>query len=140
MADKELEHPRAGHEERDVDFVAITKFGIGLTLTVIITVFLVWGLFHFFISTDEKAYDAGAPLPPSVATAARVPPQPRLQQSPPVDLRDMRAAEDQLLHHYSWVDRDKGVVRLPIERAMDVLAERGLKSRPAAEALPENKK
>jgi hypothetical protein len=48
-----------------------------------------------------------------------------------MDLSDMRAAEDQLLHHYSWVDRDKGVVRLPIERAMDILAERGLPSRPS---------
>jgi hypothetical protein len=133
MADNELEHPRFGHEERDVNFIAITRFGIGLAIVIVITVFALWGLFHLFVSHDEKAYNAGAPLSPAALSALKEPPQPRLQQSPPVDLRDMRAAEDQLLHRYSWGDREKGVVHLPIGRAMDILAERGLKSRPAAE-------
>jgi hypothetical protein len=133
MEDKELQHARGGHEEKDVNFVAITKFGIGLTLVVLATVFVLWGLFHFFVGRDEKSYGAGAPLSPEALSALKEPPQPRLQQSPPIDLRDMRAAEDKLLHRYTWVDRDKGVVRIPIERAMDLVVERGLKTRPAGE-------
>ncbi len=133
MEDKELQHahPPGGHELKDVNHIAITKFGIGLSLTLVVTVFVMWGLFHYFVTRDEKAYNAGAQLPPAVVNALKEPPQPRLQQSPRIDMREMREAEDQLLHHYTWVDRDKGVVRLPIERAMDVLAQRGLKSRPA---------
>jgi hypothetical protein len=132
MADRELEHARGGHEEKDVNIIAITKFGIGLTLTIVVAAFVLWGLFDYFVGADEKSYGAGAPLRTSL-TPAKQPPQPRLQQSPPIDLRDMRAAEDQLLHHYSWVDRDKGVVRIPIDRAMDMLAQRGLPARPELE-------
>ena len=137
MEDKELQpvHVRGGHEEKDVNFIAITKFGIGLTITMLATVFVMWGLFHYFVSSEEKEYGVPSQLPAAAGSAAKVPPQPRLQQSPPIDLREMRAAEDQLLHHYSWADKDKGAVRMPIDRAMDLLAERGLKSRPAAEAL-----
>jgi hypothetical protein len=40
-------------------------------------------------------------------------------------LRALRAAENAILEHYGWVDRDKGVVHIPIDRAMDLLAERG---------------
>jgi hypothetical protein len=38
-----------------------------------------------------------------------------------------------LLEGYGWVDREAGVVRLPIERAMALVLERGLPTRPAAE-------
>src|ERR1044072_6882915 len=131
MEDKELQHPKGGHEEKDVNYIAITTFGIALTIIVIVSVFVLWGLFHYFVGSDEKSYGASAPLSQAEMKIVKQPPQPRLQQSPPADLRDMRAAEDQLLHHYSWVDRDKGVVRIPIERAMEILAGRGLKSRPA---------
>ena len=140
MADREIEHLKAGHEEKDVNFIAITKFGIGLTLILVVSVFVLWGLFHYFVSSEEKSYGAGAPLAPAALNPMKEPPQPRLQASPPIDLREMRAAEDQLLHHYSWVDRDKGVVRIPIERAMDLLVQHGLASRPAAGAPQGTKK
>jgi hypothetical protein len=133
MADKELEHARFGYEEKDVNSVAITRFGIGLSLIIIVTLFALWGLFHYFVKTDTSSTGEVAPTVVKDESALKAPPQPRLQASPPIDLRDMRAAEDKLLHHYSWVDREKGVVRLPIDRAMDVLAARGLPSRPATE-------
>jgi hypothetical protein len=132
MADKELEHPKAGHEESDVNVIAISKFGIALTLTILVSVFALWGLFHYFVSRDIKSYAGYIPLPSGGPSAIKEPPQPRLQQTPRIDLREMRNAEDQILNHYSWADRNKGVVRLPIDRAMDILAERGSKSQPAA--------
>jgi hypothetical protein len=132
MADKELDHPQAGHEHKDVNAIAITKFGIGLSLIIIVSLFALWGLFHFFANGLETSPSAAASLAVEQGPVAKAPPEPRLQSSPPIDLRDMRAAEDKILHHYSWVDRDKGVVRIPIDRAMDILAQRGLPSRPAA--------
>src|SRR4051812_43967459 len=101
MDDKELQHPRAGHEERDVNSVAITKFGIGLTITIVVFVFALGGLLNYFEKREGGWEKVSAQPPPPATDPRRQPPQPRLQQAPPVDLRDMRVAEDQLLQHYS---------------------------------------
>jgi hypothetical protein len=44
-----------------------------------------------------------------------------------------RPPQADLLEGYGWVDREAGVVRVPIERAMELLLERGLPTRPEAE-------
>ncbi len=41
----------------------------------------------------------------------------------------MRAAEEKILHSYGWIDQQKGIVRIPIERAMELTAQRGLPAR-----------
>jgi hypothetical protein len=137
MADKdrhvdELGHPDAGHEERDVDTVVITKFGIGLALIMIATLFLVWGLFNFFIEGDGGPYTAAPPLSAPGTAGARVPPQPRLQDKPRTDLGQIRGFEDKALHSYGWVDPAKTTVHIPIERAMEIVAQRGLPARAQA--------
>jgi hypothetical protein len=38
----------------------------------------------------------------------------------------MRAEEDKILKSYAWIDKEKNIVRIPIDRAIDILAERGL--------------
>jgi hypothetical protein len=53
-------------------------------------------------------------------------PEPRLQVAPQADLAGLRAREDGELKRYGWVDREAGVVRVPIERAMDLLVRKGL--------------
>jgi hypothetical protein len=76
---------------------------------------------------------AQSPRHPLASTLARTePPAPRLQPDPRADLLAQRALEDALLETYGWVDKSRGIVRVPIERAIDVLAERGLPARPAA--------
>ncbi|MCL6508251.1 MAG: hypothetical protein K6T59_14635, partial [Bryobacteraceae bacterium] len=67
--------------------------------------------------------------------AEGLPPAPRLQVDPATDLENLRKAEAAVLNSYGWVDRKAGIVRIPIDRAMEVLAERGLpaRSRPEAE-------
>jgi hypothetical protein len=60
-------------------------------------------------------------------------PEPRLQVSPSLDLETFRAREDQQLQTYGWVDRKAGIVRIPINEAMDLVARRGLPTRSAAE-------
>jgi hypothetical protein len=71
-------------------------------------------------------------------------PAPRLQMdNGDQDLANLHEREDLLLNYYSWVDRSKGTVRIPIERAMELIAQRGLpvapnpyaSSRPGAPAL-----
>jgi hypothetical protein len=54
-------------------------------------------------------------------------PTPRLQiDNGDQDLANLHEREDLLLDHYSWVDESKGTVRIPIERAMELIAQRGL--------------
>jgi hypothetical protein len=54
-------------------------------------------------------------------------PTPRLQSDDGnMDVAEMHAREDMLLNHYSWVDQNKQTVRIPIERAMQILAQKGL--------------
>jgi hypothetical protein len=52
--------------------------------------------------------------------------EPRLQTNPRGDLQALRAHEEQLLNSYGWVDQGAGVVHVPIDRAMQLIAQRGL--------------
>jgi hypothetical protein len=55
---------------------------------------------------------------------------------PGQELKATRAAEDLMLKSYAWVDKDKGIVRIPIQRAIDLLAQRGLPARPQSNKNP----
>jgi hypothetical protein len=61
-----------------------------------------------------------------ISPRAALPPEPRLQIDPQSDLDAFRAAETARLSTYGWIDRQAGVVRLPIDRAMALTAARGL--------------
>jgi hypothetical protein len=67
-------------------------------------------------------------------------PAPHLEYDPPIDLARLRAQERELLDNYGWVDRQQRVVRIPIEQALKLIAERGIPAelgrRPAASSPP----
>lgn len=60
------------------------------------------------------------------------PPGPRLQTNPAADLQAFRAEEDKRLNTYSWADRQKGTVRIPIEQAMKKIVQSGIPGFPKA--------
>ena len=61
-------------------------------------------------------------------------PTPRVQSDDGnQDIADLHAREDLLLSNYTWVDESKGTVRIPIERAMELIAQRGLPVTPAVQ-------
>jgi hypothetical protein len=113
--------PELRHENTDVDVWAIGRFGIALALLCILSLAGLVGLFHYF----ESRY--GGPVAVTLPTGPES--GPRLEVTPVLDLARERAAEEKLLNSYGWVDRQKGVARIPIGRAIDLLAERGLPSR-----------
>jgi hypothetical protein len=123
----DLERPDGRHEATDVNAWAVGKFGFALAIVIGIAFLLLAGLFKYFQSIQGTGERASAGIG---VDARKLPPEPRLQQTPALDLKAMRAAEDQLLTSYGWVDRQKGVVRIPIDRAIGLLAQRGLPSRP----------
>ena len=124
--------PEVGHEERDVNIFAIGKFGVALVVLIVVSLTALWGLLNLFKGRVNKEF---TPSPETRQTPriTKLPPSPRLQQNPRVDLRVVQAEEAKQLHSYGWVDRGNGVVRIPIERAMEIVAQRGLPSRPQTE-------
>jgi hypothetical protein len=119
----DLSEPDARHEHADVNAWAVGKFGIGLVLLCLFALTLLVGLFRYFASMEGATATR-------VETAPKLPPSPTLETTPVQDLQSIRAAEEGILHSYGWVDQSKGVVRIPIDRAIDLVAQRGLPSRP----------
>jgi len=119
-------NPRLGHETTDINVWAVGKFGIALAAVMIVSLFLLFGLMKYFQS--QEATEVVKTVDP-----AKVFPQPQLQQTPIPDLKTFHADEDKVLNTYGWVDPQKGIVRIPIDRAIDVLAQRGLPARKGVE-------
>jgi hypothetical protein len=116
------DNPEVRHEHRDVNIRGIVITGIVLLVVVTLAHAVLFGLFNLLQSEREQA---DAAVPP-VIDAEQLPPAPRLQPDPPADWQQLVNEQDQLLSTYEWVDQDAGSVRIPIERAMEVLLERGL--------------
>ena len=123
-------HVRPGehaHELTDVRVPPIVVAGIGLGVVLGIALVVIQLLFNYFAVREGRHSPSTNPL--AGAYGRQAPPEPRLQTAPLGDLATLRASEDARLHGYAWVDREAGVVRIPIERAIDLLAERGLPAR-----------
>ena len=133
MAENKAPHegqaPQESYEVRDVNVPMVTKVAIGLVALCLLSVALVFGLFKYFESREAAKQ---APAEATGVQATRIPPEPKLQTTEPADLKQIHASEDQILGTYGWVDRQKGIVRLPIARAMELLAKRGLPARQQA--------
>jgi hypothetical protein len=115
-----------GHESTDINEVAVGKVGVALLIVTILSMVLVVGVFNYFKASEGGE---GANVDP-----VKVFPQPQLEKTPIPDLKAFRQAEDDTLNHYGWVDKQKGVVRIPISQAMDMVVKKGLPVRPAAPA------
>ena len=113
----------------DVNIRAILGFGLGLIVLAIAIHLMVWLLFQYF--DGREAVRSLPEYPLAIGLENRQPPEPRLQTNPRDDLRALRAHEDELLNNYGWVDKPAGIVRIPIEEAMRITAQRGLPARQA---------
>ncbi len=112
-----------GFEHSDVN----TRGTLITVISVLVGVWIFSALVYacFALLAHERAISSPPPLPIE-AHGNPMPPEPRLQSSPRQDLKTMRAHEDWELNHYYWIDKDKGTVAIPIERAMAILAQRGI--------------
>jgi hypothetical protein len=120
-------NPEVHHEESDVNIIAIFAFGLGLVVVAAVVSLLVFVLFRFFEVREAARVPLAYPL--AISREGALPPEPRLQTNPRQDLADLRAKEDALLTTYGWVDKNAGVVRIPIDEAMKLTLQRGLPAR-----------
>lgn len=111
-----------GHETSDANVAVLAKYGIGLAVIFALVLVLMLLLRGFFVTQTKRATPPASPL----AAQRQAPPAPLLQVTPEKDLLQVRATEDSILHTYGKVTSDASVVRLPIERAMELVAQRGL--------------
>ena len=109
------------YETRDANVRAVLTFLVVLSLVLIFTALLSWGMFKYF----SAAQATRAPASP-FAGARQLPAGPQLQVNPRQDLLRFRAEQEQSLESYSWESREDGTVRVPIERAMQMLLQKGL--------------
>lgn len=127
------------YERRDIGARGIFYFLAGLAVAVILVHLFLKGL-YVYLDQRERAHQP--PVNPLISNVhvdtRKVPrkypetafPDPRLETDERTQLNDIRLAEEQELNSYDWVDQKAGTVRIPIERAMDLLAQRGLPVRP----------
>jgi protein SCO1 len=109
------------YERSDVNIRAMLVLGAGM---VIGTAAVMAGLWLLWTSLNANARQRQPTVSP-LADTQQMPREPRLQTTPIGDYREFQKEEEKLLHSYGWMDRAKGTVRIPIERAMELIAERG---------------
>lgn len=142
----------AGYEQTDVKVTGIVVFLTALAIFVAVAGILSWGIGKVINARMNKEdgpnikwtktadvrelgnLPSSPELQNKVAEIAKGFPTPRLQTDDGnQDIADLHAREDLLLENYSWVDRSQGKVRIPIERAMQLIAKQGLPVAPAVE-------
>jgi len=115
---------------QDVNVHGVFMSGVFLAVGLIVAALFSWGLYRVLVKTGPPEKKLS---PMVAANLQRTPPEPRLEPNPLEPREKMRAEEELALHSYGWVDKQTGAVRIPIDRAMDLIAERGL---PPAKAMP----
>ena len=115
------------HETRDVNVRAVTRFGLGIGSGIIVAVFLMWFLFDRFAAREARRATPREPV--AASNPQKQPPEPRLRPDPVGDLAAFRAQEDAMLTGYAVSQTEKGIVRIPVERALELVAKEGLPSR-----------
>lgn len=127
-------HDDTHFEQTDIEYRGVFVVFVSVLIGVWIVTAIVFGC--FVLLKHVRAVESPSPLPIS-AHGNPLPPEPRLQRSPSDDLKAMRTATDWQLNHYGWVDKQRGIVSLPIERAMQIIAQRGIppEKGPAHEVL-----
>ncbi len=138
----ETEHPETGHhgvaaEPDRVPLKLVIGMAAILTLTALVAAVL---MVAYFWSLDRRAASRDASVVAEAGLERRepaLPPLPRLQVRAVRHWKDFQTAERERLDSYGWMDRSTGAVHIPIDRAMDLIAERGVGPLPQAPvALP----
>jgi hypothetical protein len=145
--------PEHGHETSDVNIRAILAFGAFLVFSAIVIHVLLWGMYRWLDNQAEKRNPEPNPM---VQTQAQHPaaqgatptmtaeteqntlqrlkatfPEPRLQTDDTRDMNIMREEQNKQLEQYQWMNKETGKVRVPIDRAIELVLERGLPVVPA---------
>lgn len=113
---------RLGHETRDISVRVVMWFAIGLVVSAIVIYLGAAGLYKLF-TRQHPSPEAASRIE---FRAQMIAPSPQLRVDEARDFEKFRAAEEAKLRSYGWIDKNAGVIRIPITRAMDLIVQRGL--------------
>ena len=113
-----------GYETSDASTSGLLKFAASLAAIIIVVSFGMKWTFGYYAKTQTLG-----PTMTPFENERTIPPLPRLQVLPQREIHDYWEAEQDLVNSYGWVDRQNGVVRIPVDRAMRLLLQRGLPAR-----------
>ena len=122
-----------GFEQEDLSSRSALYFLAGLVLVGLVVYLIVFGMYRFLDSYATAHQPPMSPMvTPEADTRAVTPenaetfPQPRLEENERTQFRSFIEDQDRKLATYDWVDKDRGTVRIPIDRAMELIEQRGL--------------
>lgn len=121
-----------GYETRDVNIKAIT-ISVLILAAVVVLSFL--GMRWLFVAHDQPS-EPSQTLDSTLMEDNPLPPKPWLRVNGAMELAELRAEEERVLNRYVWVNRRDGVVAIPIDRAIAIVAESGLPTWPAPASPP----
>ena len=113
-----VETSEAKYEKRDANLRAILLFGGGLVAMTLAALVGMWLMFNAFAGRELRRD------PSPLAGARQASSAPKLQVDPAKEMAELRAAEEKLLNSYEWVNKEAGIARIPIRRAMALFADK----------------
>jgi hypothetical protein len=113
IAERVEDNPNTAFEKSDWPLGTVALVLLGTLIFLVIAPIVLIGAFPRAVSDVSR-------------TLTVEPPQPRLQTDPPEDLAKFLVDEDRRLNTYYWIDKKKGIVHIPIQQAMQELAQGGI--------------
>jgi hypothetical protein len=142
MSDEMMNHGHRGHEvefeHEDLGTRGVYAFLIGLVVSGIVIYFVIVGMYKFLDNYERSQMTTASPLVTSKGAASRVVTQgdmdklfkdngaPMLETNERGQFHDFLMDQENQLNSYGWVDEKAGVAHIPIERAMDLMVQRGI--------------
>lgn len=134
----------AGFERQDLSPRGIYFFLVALAAGMALVAVLLWVAYHAMDAYESQHQPSQSPLVPQTQVDTRQVspdvinpfPQPRLERNERLEINEFRLREEQALESYGWVDQKAGVARIPIDRAMQLIAQRGLPTTPKTGSVP----
>lgn len=149
MSDENVNHGHNGHgvefEHEDLSTRGIFAFMIGLAISGVVIYFIITGMYTFLDKYEKSQMTAASPLVKAddsgriasravttadVEKAFKENGAPMLEGNEREQLHKFLLDQEKQLNSYGWVDEKTGVAHIPIERAMQLTAQRGLPARP----------
>ena len=120
------------HEESDVAIRPLATFLVSLVAGIAVVALVTAGTFRWFYATTNLEQE----IIPVIVAPEEPFTAPELQVLPRYDLATFRANEAKILDATEWIDRNHGIVRIPVSRAIDLVAERGFPDWPKMDVVP----
>ena len=144
--------PAHGHEKTDINIKGVLAFGAVLVFCGLMVHVILWGVYRGLDKYEQTKAVPLNPMVPQETVATHAPnantmqpakqmgetseqvnrrlvatfPEPRLQVDDVRDMNTLRESNDKQMNEYQWIDQKAGMVQIPIARAMDIIAQRGL--------------